>query len=272
MGLPRDSVGVSSSAARMPSVGSSTLVVLSYCRLSGKAGQVVVAGDPLLQDQFLLAGDAEAAGPVLGQFAVQRDLFQQRGLVVGLQGLLDGVEVEFKLLVAGEEVGLDELRADLIAGSDDGVAAGLVGGGQVQLFSVAEQVAVVPAGGEVDAEVGRVADADIDRVQRTFGEVEGDRQLALRVERVGGFGADHREDADARTGPDGRSRSTCGLNGSPWWSSRRWRTKDSFMSFRPVKAIGPISAFGPISGRNSTSSTFWSGCRVAMGTGTCASG
>ena len=79
------------------------------------------------------------------QFAVERDFLHQRGLVVGLQVLFDGIQIKLELLVARQEIGLQELRAGLIAGMDKGVTASLVGRCQVQLFGVAEQVPVVPA-------------------------------------------------------------------------------------------------------------------------------
>ena len=96
------------------------------------------------------------------ELADEQRLFDQRRLIVGLQALLQRGEVELELLVAGQEVGLEELRAEPVARLGHGTAAQLHRPRQVQLLGVAEQVAVVPAGVDVEAEVGRVGDSHID--------------------------------------------------------------------------------------------------------------
>ena len=100
-------------------------------------------------------------------------------------------------LIAGQEVRLDELDAEIVAGPSHRVAAELDAGGEVELLGVAEQVAVVPADGGVDAEIGRVGRADIDRVQRPLRDVDQDRDGAVGIDVFAGLDADHREDADA---------------------------------------------------------------------------
>ena len=79
-----------------------------------------------------------------------------------------------------------------------GVAAELDAGGEVELLGVAEQIAVVPADGGVDAEIGGIGRADIDRVQRPFRDVDQDRDGAVRIHVLARLDAHHREDADAR--------------------------------------------------------------------------
>ena len=84
----------------------------------------------------------------------------------------DRAEVDLERLVARQEVRLDELGAHIVARLLHRVAAKLHAGGEVELLGVAEQVAVVPAGIEVDAKIGRIGRADVDRMQRPLGHVD----------------------------------------------------------------------------------------------------
>src|SRR5690348_3854487 len=99
------------------------------------------------------------------KLAVEQRLFDETGLVVGLQVLLQRGEIQLELLISGQEIRLNELCVEPVAEAIHGGAAEIHGAGQVQLLGVAEQVTVVPAGVEVDAEVGRVGDANVDQVQ-----------------------------------------------------------------------------------------------------------
>ena len=98
--------------------------------------------DTLLGDLFLLAQQSDAAAPMRREFAVEHRLLDDTDLIVGLQALLQGDQVELELLVAGQEVRLDELSREAIAGLGHRRAAQVHGGCQVQLLGVAEQVAV----------------------------------------------------------------------------------------------------------------------------------
>ena len=145
--MPRDWVGVTDKAARMPLVGSSRLVVLSYFRLAGIADQVILPGDALLNDRLLLARQAKAGGPMRRQLAVERDFLQQRVLVIGLQALVDRIQIHFQRLVTHQEIGLEELGTSRVAGPVTASPPNWFAGRQVQLFRVAEQIAIVPGGG-----------------------------------------------------------------------------------------------------------------------------
>ena len=198
-------------AARIPLVGSSRLVGAVVFQAGRDADQIVVPRDALLKDQFLLAGQAKAGGPVRRQFAVERDFLQQRVLVVGLQALFDGIQVE--LQVAGRASGNRASGTARRPGSPDWTTASppsLVRRRQVQLFRVAEQVPVMPGGVEIDAQIGRVADTEVHRVQRPLGQVEIDRQLPLAFERRRRFHAHHRKNADRKTDPAAPFRSPAG--------------------------------------------------------------
>ncbi len=182
----------------MPLVGFEQVVGAVVFQAGRDADEVIVAGHVLLDDRLLLARQAETDGPVLRQFPVQRDLLQQRLLVVGLQALIDRIQVDLQRLVARQEVRLEELRADIVARLGDRIAAQLRPGRQVQLLGIAEQVAVMPGGGEIHPEVGRIRHRRIHRMQRPLRQVEIDRQLPFRVQRVGRHGANDREHPDGR--------------------------------------------------------------------------
>ena len=92
------------------------------------------------------------------QLSVERDFLQERILVVRLQALIDRIQIDFQRLVALQEIGFEELRAHRVAGPGHGIAAQLGRRRQVELFGVAEQIAVVPGGGEIDAQIGGVGE------------------------------------------------------------------------------------------------------------------
>ena len=179
--------------ARVPVGGIQQALRIIVFEAGRNADEIVVPGDAFLKDRLLLSIQAETAGPMRRQFSVERNFLEQCGLVVGLQALFNGVEIDFQRLVARQEVRFQKLRADLIAGPDDGIAAGLHRRRQVQLLGIAEQVAVVPGGGEVDPEIGGVGNAEIHRMQRPLGQIERDRQLSLWIQRRCRFRPDDRK-------------------------------------------------------------------------------
>ena len=80
----------------MPFVGSSRLVCAVVFQAGRNADQIIRPRDILLKDQLLFARKTKADGPMRRQFAVERDFLQQRVLVVGLQALFDGIQVNFE--------------------------------------------------------------------------------------------------------------------------------------------------------------------------------
>ena len=142
---PNDWVGVTSSDGTEAVGRIQQAVGVVVFRRQRQADQIVVVLDTFLGDLLLLAAEADADRPVGRQLAVELDLLRQRLLVVGVQALLDRAEVDLQRLIARQEVRLDELGADIVAGLLHRIAAELDAGGEVELLGVAEQIAVVPA-------------------------------------------------------------------------------------------------------------------------------
>ena len=82
--------------------------------------------------------------------------------------------------------------------------------------------------------------------------IDGDRQVAVGVQLAGRLHAHCREHAE-RHQVLPRRVERGGLNCSPWWISRRRRTKSSCIASRPLMWIGPRSARGPVPASKTTS-------------------
>ena len=176
--VPSDCVGVADSAARMPSRRLEQVVGAVVFRADRDADQGVVAGDALLRDLLDLARDAGAAAPMVGEFAVQQHVPEDRLLIIGIERLLYRAEIELQRLIARQEIRLDELAGQVVARLGLGAAAARKSGADIELLGIAEQVAVRPGRDGVNSEVGRVRGAERDGVLRPLRDLEGDRQGA----------------------------------------------------------------------------------------------
>ena len=118
--------------------------------------------------------------------------------VVGVEVLLERLDADDAVLVAGPEVGLGELGVDVVAEALLGGAAEAGGdGGEVEPLLVAEEVVVGPGDAGAAAEVGGVGGGEGDRSGGRLDEGEGDRDAAVGAERFAGGGLDGGEDGGA---------------------------------------------------------------------------
>ena len=166
-------------------------------------GQRVVARDGLLEDAGALSLDAGGDRQVGGDPPREGDAGDDGGAVVGVEVLLDALERDGDGLVADEDVRAGEGGGDVVALAPAGRAAELGdGGAEIELLGVSEQVAVGEGEAGAGAEVGRVGGGGADDVAGALDDVDGDGQLAGRVE--SGCGAE----ADGGDTP---------------WAARSWR-------------------------------------------------
>src|SRR5262249_2052207 len=156
----------------------------------------VVARDAFLDDALLDARDAVAPAPPVGELAAYRCAGEDRILVVRFELLLERADIELELLVAVQELGLHELRVQVVAEPGGRAAANAdYGCKQVELLGVAEQVAIAPGHFSACAEVGRKGGRETNDVLQALLDIERDRYAALGVERLTRPHAHARENA-----------------------------------------------------------------------------
>ena len=161
-------------------------------------GELVVPRGAFLDDLFLLEDDVGADVPAFVEAAVEAEFQQEGGLVVGVEVLLEGLDADLAVLVAGPEVGLGELGVDVVAEALLGGAAEAGGdGGEVEALLVAEEIVVGPGDAGAAAEVGGVGGGEGDRSRRGFDEGEGDGDAAVGAEGLAGGGLHGGEDGGA---------------------------------------------------------------------------
>ena len=173
------------------------------------ADQRVVARHGLLHDALLFGRYADTPAPDLGKFAVDGCTRRDGILIVRVELLLDGTQVELERLVASPEFGLDELRRDVVTQPFGRSAAGAGHAGRkVELLGIAEQIAVRPCGADAATQVGGIGRGKPNRMAQAFVRIEGERNPAESVELVCGLDALFRSCSDCtarRYGPGAES-------------------------------------------------------------------
>ena len=131
------------------------------------------------------------------ELAIQRNIAHDSFLVIGDQALLDGTEIDKQRLPCLQKVRLDESRRGLVADAGCAVATNLCHPHhQVQLFRVAQQIAVLPSRGEAAAQVCGIGSANVGDPFWTLDEFKGERQSALIVQMFCCMDMDRRENAN----------------------------------------------------------------------------
>src|SRR6185369_17386348 len=99
--------------------------------------QRVVTRYRILHDTLAFGCEADARTPDVGEFAVQQNASGERVLIVRVEFLSDGTDVELERLITNQEIGFDILSGEVVTqpGCCPAAEAGYTGG-EIELLRI----------------------------------------------------------------------------------------------------------------------------------------